>query len=117
GPISLSFDIDRLRSAGLLPVIYAPQGVAAGLISQMSTFAVRAAWHTKHVLARLQELKDCADPALAIARFGHPLNPDATFQFQNIDPKGSVVARYEVPISNIDSLMKFIGYRNIPFDH
>jgi hypothetical protein len=117
GPISLSFNIDRLRAAGLTPVVYVPQGVGIGSLSQISTFCVKAAWHTRYVLQRLQELKVVSDPASALERFGYPLSPEATLQLQNTDPAGNIVANYTVPASNIDAVMKHIGYRNIPFDH
>jgi len=117
GPISLSFDIDKLRAIGLTPVIYVPQGAGIGSLSQISSFCVKAAWHTRYVLQRLQELKEVSDPATALKRFGYPLSPNATLQLQNTDPTGTAVANYTVPASNVDAMMKHIGYRNIPFDH
>jgi len=68
-------------------------------------------------MQRLQELKETSDPTMAIARWGYPLAPNATFNLQNTDPQGNVVATYAVPAANIDAVMKHIGYRNIPFDH
>jgi hypothetical protein len=65
----------------------------------------------------LQELKEISDPVSALKRFGYPLNPNATLQLKNTDPSGNVVANYVVPASNVDAVMKHIGYRNIPFDH
>jgi hypothetical protein len=117
GPITLSFNIDRLREAGLTPVIYVPQGAGMGSLSQIATFCAKAAWHTRYVLERLQDLKVLSDPDTAIARFGYPLAPDAAFNLTNTDPVGKVVASYSVPATNINSIMKYIGYRNIPFDH
>jgi hypothetical protein len=117
GPISLSFNIDKLRAAGLTPVVYVPQGTGIGSLSQISNFCVKAAWHTRYVLDRLQDLKIVSDPASAHEKFGYPLSPDATLQLQNKDPGGNLVANYTVPASNVDAVMKHIGYRNIPFDH
>jgi hypothetical protein len=65
----------------------------------------------------LQELKVISGPASALERFGYPLSPEATLQLQNRDPSGNIVANYTVPASNVDAVMKHIGYRNIPFDH
>jgi hypothetical protein len=117
GPVTLSFDIQELRLAGATPVMYVPQGLAVGSLSQMATFCVKAAWHTKYVLERLQELKTMSDPQMAIAQFGYPLDPNATFTLTNTDPAGGIAASYAVPASNINAIMKHIGYRNIPFDH
>ncbi len=117
GPISLSFDIDKLREAGLTPVIYVPQHSGAGSLSQIATFCANAAWHTRYVLEKLQELKVATDPQTAVARFGYPLAPNCNINLRNTDPAGNVVADYNVPAEHIQSIMKFIGYRNIPFDH
>jgi hypothetical protein len=117
GPISLSFSIDRLRASGLTPVLYVPQGAGLGSLSQISTFCVKAAWHTRYVLQRLQELKVISDPITCRERFGYPLAPGATVQLKNTDPAGNVVANYTIPASHVDAVMKHIGYRNIPFDH
>ena len=117
GPISLSFNIDRLRAAGLTPVIYVPQGEGIGSLSQMSTFCVKAAWHTRYVLERLQDLKVASNPTSALEKVGYPLSPNATLQLKNTDPEGKIVADYTIPASNVDAVMKHIGYRNIPFDH
>ena len=117
GPISLSFDIDTLREAGVTPVIYVPQHSGMGSLSQLATFCAKAAWHTRYVLERLQELKVMSDPDTAVARFGKPLAPDCVFNLTNTDPKGKVVAQYAVSAANIQAIMKYIGYRNIPFDH
>jgi hypothetical protein len=114
GPISLSFDIGKLRAAGAMPVIYVPQGVMDNPLSQIGVFAVRGAYHTKYVYERLQALKEICDPQIAVRKFGQPL--DKIF-LKNHDPTGKVVAEYEVPASNINDLMQHIGYRNIPFDH
>jgi hypothetical protein len=117
GPFSLAFDIDRLRNAGLTPVIYAPQGFGLGTMSQISSFCVKAAWHTRYILERLQELKNICDPAKSMDLFGHPLSPTAQINLTNVDAIGKPVAEYPVPAANIDSVMKYIGFRNIPFDH
>jgi hypothetical protein len=117
GPITLSFNIDQLREAGATPVIYVPQGYGYGSPSQIGVFCAKAAWHTKYVLERLQELRLMSDPELAVAQFGRPLAENATFTLTNTDPAGKVVASYIVPAGNINAVMKYIGHRNIPFDH
>jgi hypothetical protein len=117
GPISLAFDIGKLRAVGATPVIYAPQGLANNPLSQISTFSVRGAYHTRYVLERLLELKEASDPETAIKKFGYPLAPDCKIFLKNPDPTGKIVAEYEVPASNVNHLMQHIGFRNIPFDH
>ena len=69
GPVALSFDVAKLRSAGATPVIYAPQGLAESALSQLSTFCVRGAHHTRHVLQQLQGLKEMSDPAIVGERY------------------------------------------------
>lgn len=83
----------------------------------MSTFCVKAAWHTRYVLERLQDLKVASNPTSALEKVGYPLCPNATLQLKNTDPEGKIVADYTIPASNVDAVMKHIGYRNIPFDH
>src|SRR5260370_27379241 len=86
GPISVAFNIDQLRGAGLTPVIYVPQHFGMGSLSQLGTICTKAAWHTRYVLERLEELKMMSDPDTAVARWGHPLAPDAVANLTNTNP-------------------------------
>ncbi len=117
GPISLSFDIGKLRGIGATPVIYSPQGVADNPLSQIGALCVRGAYHTKYVLEQLQGLREASDPELAIKKFGHPLAPNCKITLKNTDPSGTVVAQSDVLASDINNIMQHVGYRNIPFDH
>jgi hypothetical protein len=117
GPITLSFDINALREAGLTPVIYVPQGIGLNSLSEIGTVCANAAWHTRHVLGQLQELKEMSDPEVVRARCGYSLAPNATLTLRNNDPQGNIVADYVIPAANVNAVIKHIGYRNIPFDH
>jgi hypothetical protein len=117
GPVTLSFDINQLREAGLTPVIYVPQGAGLNSLSQIATVCANAAWHTRHVLGQLQQLKEMSDPEAVLARHGRPLAPNAVLTLRNNNPEGAIVAEYVVPAANVDAVMKHVGYRNIPFDH
>ena len=46
GPISLSFDIAKLRGTGATPVIYVPQGITDSPLSQICRWLTRAALDT-----------------------------------------------------------------------
>ena len=116
GPVALAFDIGHLRDAGALPVIYAPQG-SEKLLSQLSTFAVRGAYHTIGVLEILERLENRSNPKKAMER-GHPLQPDEKITLERRDPSsGKVVVENDVSLSSIHQILGHVGYRNIPFDH
>jgi hypothetical protein len=116
GPFALSFNIEELRIAGAMPVVYVPQGSVESPLSLLGQFAVRGAWHTHYVLRQLQDLKEASDPVSAQQRFGRPLLPDATITLRNPDASGSTVAEDVVPASHVDAVMKYVGFNNIPFD-
>jgi len=117
GPVALSFDLARLRSAGATPVIYAPQGLGGSALSQLSTFCVRGAYHTRYVLRQLQGLKEMSDPVVVGERYQKPVNPDYTLDLQNTDAEGKVVAKYDVPALHVRQVLQHVGFNNIPFDH
>jgi hypothetical protein len=117
GPITLSFDIAALREAGATPVIYVPQGVASSALSQIGTFCVRGAYHTRYVLRQLQGLKEHSDPQITSARHGMPVAPDYKLHLQNSDAAGKIVASYEVPALQVQHVLQHVGFNNIPFDH
>ena len=117
GPIALTFDIAKLRGAGATPVIYVPQGSMESVLSQIGTFCVRGAYHTRYVLQRLQELKEMSDPVAAATRFGQPVAQDYKLTLKNSDATGNIVAEYDVPASHIQHTLQHVGFNNIPFDH
>jgi len=117
GPISLSFDIGKLRAAGATPVIYVPQGIADNPLSQIATFCVNGAQHTKYVLSRLHDLKELSDPGRLALRLGKPVSPSCELNLQNTDAAGNVVARYNLRIADVQNLLQYIGFNSIPFDH
>jgi hypothetical protein len=115
GPITLSFGIDQLRQAGLTPV-------------RASRFWCGFAQPDRHLLRKscvAYSIRLRATPGFKgdersghpAARFGYPLEINATFNLTNTDPAGNVVANYPVPVANVNSIMRYVGYRNIPFDH
>lgn len=117
GPISLAFDIAKLRAAGAMPVIYVPQGTSDNPLSQIATFCVNGAHHTKYVLSQLHELKELSDPGRLALRLGKPVSPNCELNLQNTDAAGEVVARYNLRIADVQNLLQYIGFNNIPFDH
>jgi hypothetical protein len=117
GPIALSFDITKLRAAGATPVIYAPQGIAESALSQIGTFCVRGAYHTKYVLHQLQGLKELSDPEIATKRFRMPVDPNYQMNLQNKDAAGNIVADHQVRASDVRHILQHVGFNNIPFDH
>ena len=117
GPTALSFNLMALRSAGATPVIYVPQGISESLLSQLGTFCVRGAHHTRYILNQLQGLKEMSDPTIAEKRLGLPVNPNYQLDLRNTDAEGKVVARYPVAASDVRHVLQHVGYNNIPFDH
>ena len=117
GPLALSFDLAKLRSAGAIPAIYVPQGVEASTLSQIGTFCVRGAYHTQHVLSQFQDLKEQSDPELAAKKWGMPVDPNYTLNLQNTDSACNIVATYTIPASNVRNVLQHVGFNNIPFDH
>jgi hypothetical protein len=117
GPIALSFDIAALRAAGATPVIYVPQGVDESPLSQIGTFCVRGAYHTRYILRQLLGLKEMSDPAIVAARYGKPVAPNFELNLRNTDGAGNVVADYKVPASTVREVLQHVGFNNIPFDH
>lgn len=117
GPIALSFDIGKLREAGATPVIYVPQGLTASALSQIGTFCVRGAYHTRAVLRQLQELEEVSDPSRAQKRFGQPTSSDYTLKLQNTDPSGKIVVSKEIPAAHVQYFLQHVGFNSIPFNH
>ena len=35
----------------------------------------------------------------------------------NSDPAGNIIATYDVPAKQVQSMLKYFGFNNIPFDH
>jgi hypothetical protein len=117
GPVSLAFDIGKLREIGAIPVVYVPQGVINNPHSLIPTFAVNGVYHTRYVLSQLYELKGLSDPVQLSARFGMPVNPGCEATLTNPHPDGTSKTEHRVPIAEIDKILRYIGFRNIPFDH
>src|SRR5262249_53334802 len=107
----------RLREVGAWPVIYVPQGIGLSALSQIATFCVRGAYHTRHVLSQLDNLKVQSDPDWVSKRHGAPVSTNFTINLQNTDDKGTIVAQYAVPGGNVQDILKYVGFNNIPFDH
>jgi hypothetical protein len=117
GPISLAFDIARLRDFGATPVIYVPQAASDNPLSQIATFCVNGLYHTKYVVSKLQELKIASDPVTLGALAQLPVSPDCKLNLKNTDSAGNTVKEYEFPIVVIQNILQFVGFNNIPFDH
>jgi len=116
GPLALSFDIERLRDAGAMPVIYVPQGVGSPL-SLLGTFCVNGVHHTKYVLRQLQQLRELSDPESAAKSSGMAVAPNYTLNLQNTDSSGHVVTSYSLPAVQVQNILQHVGFNNIPFDH
>src|SRR5205807_913064 len=99
------------------PVVYVPQGAGLGSPSQISSFLVRAAWHTVHVFQQLESLKAASDPMTAEEKLGYPLRLDAKVKLEKLDNAGNRVPSSALLASDVDALIKHVGYENIPFDH
>jgi len=117
GPIALSFDLAKLRSAGAIPAIYVPQGLESSALSQLGTFCVRGAYHTQHVLRQLNDLKMQSDPAFVAKKTRMPVNPTYNLDLGNTDSAGNIVAQYTIPASNVQNLLQYVSFNNIPFNH
>jgi hypothetical protein len=117
GPIAIAFDVEKMRGAGAMPALYVPQGAMNNSLSQIGTFCVRGAYHTKYVLERLQELKNLSDPAFVAEHIQKPVDPNYNLNLCNSDPAGNIIATYDVPAKQVQSMLKYVGFNNIPFDH
>lgn len=117
GPFAISFETGVLRTIGATPVIYIPQGVKDQILSQIGTFAVRGAYHTRHVLQQLQGLKENCDRDELSKKHSLPIAENCTINLINTGSKGEVVHSYTIPIDNVQAMLKHLGFNNIPFDH
>jgi len=117
GPISLAFNIQKLRDLGAMPVIYAPQATTDRVISHLSTFLVRGTYHTNAVLQQLEQLRKQSDPAYVEAEYGYQVAPDYSLNLRNSGPDGSIVSDRRVPAGHIQDLLDYVGFNNIPFEH
>jgi hypothetical protein len=81
------------------------------------TFAVNGVYHTKYVLSKLQELKVLSDPSQLSAQAGMPVSPSCEAILTNPNPDGKGKTEHRVPITEIEKIVRFVGFRNIPFDH
>ncbi len=116
GPLAITFDAEKAREAGALPVIYIPQAGSTSL-SLLGLFCVNGAHHTKAVLGQLQQLNEWTDPEEAKKAFGNPLADDCLFTLNNSDAAGEIVASHEVPAIQIRRVLQHVGFNNIPFEH
>jgi hypothetical protein len=117
GPLSLACDIGALRTIGAVPVIYVPQGKSESSVSLLATFCVNAIYHTRYVLAHLNELKNTADPLKLEQSLGKPVSPSCDLELRNVGADGQPVAGYKIPLTTIRDFLQYIGFNNIPFDH
>jgi len=117
GPIALSFSTSGLRGVGAMPVIYVPQGMEAGVLSQISTFCMRGVHHTQAVLRQLETLKEASDPTLLATRYGATISPNLILTLQNTGQTGEVITEYGVSATDVRHVLQHVGFNNIPFDH
>lgn len=117
GPFALRFSPEKLRAAGAMPVIYAPQELPGHPASVIAEFCVKAAWHTKYVLETLEGLRKVAETLGTGTYGGFPVDKDATIDLGNVTPEGTPVNDFKIKPSDVEALMTHIGYRNIPFSH
>lgn len=117
GPFALRFLPEKLRAAGAMPVIYAPQELPGHPASVIAEFCVKAAWHTKYVLERLEDLRKTAETLNTGTYNGSPVDKDATINLNNATPDGTRVNEFKIKPADVVALMTHIGYRNIPFAH
>lgn len=115
GPFALKFSVEKLRAAGAMPVIYAPQELVGHPASIIAQFCVKAASHTKGVLESLEQLRCIVETLQTGAYEGHPVNKDAVLNLGNTTPEGKRLNESTVRVSDVAALMTYIGYRNIPF--
>lgn len=116
GPIALAFDTDKLRDAGAMPVIYAPQGLSSGL-SQIAVCCVNGIRHTKAVNSLLHQLKELSDPNIVAKTHGCLAQPDYTLDLKNTGSDGDVVSSCSIPATQMRQLLQYVGFNKIPFDH
>ena len=109
GPISLSFDIDKLRASGATPIIYIPQGQAGSILSHLGAFCVYCTTATQYVLRQLHELKELSDPKIVELRTGKPVDLNYTLNLRNTGPDGSVVVESIVPAEHVRNVLALRG--------
>jgi hypothetical protein len=114
--MALAFTVEKLRTAGAMPVVYVPQGFQPNPLSLLAIFLVRGAHHTRHVLDQLNQIAAAADRDQMQAQHGD-VNEDYVLHLNNSGPNEEIVASYSVPAIHVHQLMKHIGFNNIPFDH
>ncbi len=100
-----------------MPVIYAPQAIDGHPNSGIAEFCVKAATHTKYVLERLEELKKLALELETGHYKGIPVQPGVVVNLRNTDLEGNAVSEYPIKAEDLAGLMRYLGFRNIPFDH
>jgi hypothetical protein len=115
GPFALRFSLEKLRAAGAMPVIYAPQELPGHPASVIAEFCVKATWHTKYVLESLEGLRKVAETLGTGTYNGFPVDKDATIDLNNVSAEGTRVNEFKIKPSDAAALMMHIGYRNIPF--
>lgn len=116
GPLAIAYEIEVLRNAGAMPVMYVPQALDSS-ISGLASFCVNGALHTKKVLEQLQNLQDLSDPSIAAMRYNKPVDSNYTLNLQNVSPQGELVGSYSIQAEHVQQFLKFIGFNSIPFQH
>lgn len=117
GPFALRFSPEKLRAAGAMPVIYAPQELPGHPASVIAEFCVKAASHTKYVLQSLEDLRRVAETLNTGIYNGIPVDKHAFIHLNNVTPEGTRVNEFKIKPADVAALMAHIGYRNIPFAH
>jgi hypothetical protein len=116
GSFSIEYPIDALRGAGALPVMYIAQKIGAepGL-SEVGAVIVNMLGHAKYAIDLLHLLSMQSDIDAMRKTYGQ-VREDYTINLRNVDDGGAQVQAIEVPAKTIQDILKFIGFRNAPFD-
>jgi hypothetical protein len=114
GPFALEFDIATLRHIGAMPVSYMPQHINEdGSLSGAASSIVAQFTDAKYTINQLRRLYDWIN---TIRQHNPPeLIKSIPIILTNVDDNGNIVQHAVVPTEHIESILKFLGYKNAPF--
>ena len=119
GPFSLEFKVDTLRRLGALPVIYMPRYFSDNShFSSLASTIVGEISDIKYTVTLLHQLSQMLNINYlkTLDSSAETISPDAVFNLQNGDEKEGIVQNTAIPFKNIEGILKYIGYKNAPFE-
>ncbi len=120
GPITLAFDLDKLRAVGALPVIYVPQYLESSEnhFSNLGVSLIYSLIHTKSLIETLNDLKEQTDATKLTESTGLKVSEEAIAHLKRYKKNDeNDFIKSSIPLVHIQNLNDHINFDTIPYNH